>query len=711
MSSKSSTSLLLATLAGIILGGLFGYYLPDVMLSLSFVGQLFVNALRIVAIPVIIAGIVVGVAALANIGRVNRAVGRTLLYFIATGAIAVVIGFVLVELIQPGAGISTADAVMPVEINRVTSVSIQQLLSSILPENLMAATGQGQFLGLIIFSLFFGGALIVLGQKGTAVVDFFRVVNDVALRLVHLLMYVAPIGLLSLVATAVAQNVHSARPILSSVGMFSLTIIAGFVVHGLIVLPLALKILGNRPFWGYLSGTAPALATAFGTASPAATLPVTYDCVTEKCKVDNRAGALTLPLGAMINMNGTGMYLVIAAFFCAQAFGIELSLIQIAVAVLVAFLLSLGATLVPGMSLMVLAVVLFSANFPAEAYAGIGLVLVVDWFFDRLRSVLNVWSDTVGAAVIGEIFEFKTARRVRPAMEERRPSKRTGGARRYDGKRVAKGKTRSDRGQQRSEREATSRKGDRSSRKKEGDGRGRKQERRPRQDLRRGPEPGRKEDKGKKSDFVLPPVPYHVLDSELKPKREPEADDKRRSRDRESERNGLSPETIERERAKVSAQLRELRRNEESVDSDAEATPTRVREDASRDSSGADGEERSAATFPRVDFSSDDDLAVTAAPATVSGDHLQDDLTGLSHESLPEREDSGNGTSSGGEEKEASEQPDANAAFGRSKSRRGPVPKSSREGDEEPQQKPEPSPEYSTENISFGRGKRKKPSS
>ena len=742
MSSKSSTSLLLATVAGIVLGGLLGYYLPDAMLSLSFIGQLFVNALRIVVIPLIIASIIVGVAAMADYRRVNRVVGKSLLYFLTTSAIAVIIGLVLVQLIKPGVGVNTTLAVAPAEVGQVTSVSFTQVLGSILPDNLFTATIQGQFLGLVLFSLFFGAVLISTGSKGKVIIDFFRSVNDVISKLVQLLLYVAPIGLLSLVATAVAQSqgANSTGGILGSVGLFSLTVLAGFIIHGVIILPLALKLLGNRPILGYLANTAPALTTAFGTASPAATLPVTYDCVVEKGKVDSRAGALTLPLGAMINMNGTALYLVIAAFFCAQAFQVELSIIQSITIVVFALLVSLGASMVPNVSLMLLGVVLYSADFPTAAYAGIGLVLVVDWFFDRMRATVNVWSDAVGAAVIGETFEFKTARRVAPQTSSRRsaPVRRDSSSRRSDSRKPSTTRQRPERKErperkvrpdrkertERKERPAAkdSRQNDkRNDRSRASSGRGKTQERRSRPDSRPKPTVERRS-KEQKSEYVLPPVPFHVLENELKPRKQPLRQAVKPETKHpvqatpDTEKVKLSQETIERERAKIAAQLAELKQKETVKPEDHDTIPVKTERIPSAEKVETAQEEKAETSFPKIDFFSDDDLAAAPTPSPNGAEAVKPVAEDSPSDDLSETPMSDSGAIATEEKPEPKPEPEKQkpVSFGRGKSRRTPHAKPSESSSEEKAVKADTAddkastPDHSTENVSFGRSKRKK---
>ncbi|MFQ5453801.1 MAG: dicarboxylate/amino acid:cation symporter, partial [Candidatus Zixiibacteriota bacterium] len=410
MKSKTSSLVFLSTITSVILGGIFGYYLPEIMLSVSFIGQLFINALRIVVIPVVVVSIIIGIAGMGDIKKINRSVGKTILYFISTSAVAVCIGLILVYLIHPGGNLIIEGAYIPPETMQLKSFSFSGMIASLLPENLFQASFGGQMLGLIIFSIFFGVVLANSGTKRKIVIDFLQVINTSLSKLVVLILIIAPIGLFSLIGTITARNFSSISNIAGNLFIFSLTLIIAFLIHTFIILPVALKIFTNHSPFTYLKNSIPAISTALGTASSIATLPVTYDCVVEKNKIDNRAGALTLPLGAAINMNGTALYLVVATIFIAQVFQISLSPIQIILILGASLLVSVGSSVIPHASVITLAIIFNIADFPIGAYAGIGLIVAVDWFFDRWRTAVNVWSDTVGAAVIGNTFDFKTVR-------------------------------------------------------------------------------------------------------------------------------------------------------------------------------------------------------------------------------------------------------------------------------------------------------------
>ncbi len=415
MTGKTTNTILILTLAGIILGAALGYYFPGVMLAIGVIGQLFVSALQLLVIPLIVAGIIAGIASLGEVRKLGRPLVTTLVYFVGTTALAVAIGLVLAVIIQPGQGVNPVRAILPQEAVGLKATSATDILLSFIPANLIKAVTEGQNIGIIVFSLFFGGVLATLGGRGKAVADFFRDVREVILKIVYLVLYAAPVGLCSVVGTIVAKNVDSLGELSGSLLYYSLALSAGLLIHTVVVLPLILKFIGQRSPLSYFGNMAPALSTALATGSSAVAFPVTYTGVVDRNRVDNRAGALALPLGMTMNLNGTAMYVTIAALFIAQVFGLSLSIMQIITIAAVSILVSLGAASFPYAGILMLLFVLRAAGFPQEAYAGIGLVIVMDWLFDRFRAVVNVWGDSVAAAVVGRMFEPRSLHKERPS--------------------------------------------------------------------------------------------------------------------------------------------------------------------------------------------------------------------------------------------------------------------------------------------------------
>ena len=405
MSTRTSNIILLGMVLGAVLGAFGGYYFGEVFIQIKFLGTLFLNALKMVVVPLIVASMIVGVTSLGDIRKLGRTTGKTLVYYLVTTSFAVIIGMILVNVIQPGSGINGVGSQVPEMVAQSKGTTFSDFIVGLIPENLISAAAQGSVLPLIIFSLIFGGVLTAIGQKGKPVIDFFVGLNTAIMKIVVLIIYFAPIGILAIIGSIVAENRGSLVEIVSGLGLYSLTVIVGLLIHAVIVLPLILKYFGRKKPFQYFLNMGQALATAFTTASSSATLPLTMEAVEEKNKVSPKASAFVLPLGATINMDGTALYEAVAAIFIAQAINFPLSIESQVIIFLTATLASIGAAAIPHAGLVTMVIVLSAIGLPLE---GIGFIFAVDWFLDRCRTTVNVWGDSVGAAVIGETAEIKT---------------------------------------------------------------------------------------------------------------------------------------------------------------------------------------------------------------------------------------------------------------------------------------------------------------
>lgn len=404
MTGRTGKIILINMVLGAILGAFGGFYAGDFFIKTDFIGKIFLNSLMMVVIPLIMASMIVGVTSLGDIRKLGRTSGKTLLYYLTTTGIAVFIGLVLVNIIQPGSGIERWQAEVPDMVKQSGTKSISDLILSLIPRNIFKSAADGDILPLIIFSLIFGAVLTAIGEKARTVIDFFEGVNLAFMKIVNLIIYFAPVGVMSLIGAIVAKNRETFDQLLAGLGMYSLTVIIGLTIHAVIVLPLILKFFGKRKPHQYAFNMGPALATAFTTASSSATLPITIECAVEKNNVDKRASSFVLPLGATINMDGTALYEAVAAMFIAQIHGIDLTVGQQVIVFLTATLASVGAAGIPHAGTVMMVMVLQAVNLPLE---GIGLIFAVDWFLDRCRTTVNVWGDSVGAAVIAETKEFR----------------------------------------------------------------------------------------------------------------------------------------------------------------------------------------------------------------------------------------------------------------------------------------------------------------
>ncbi len=420
MSNRTGQIILIGMLAGVVLGVLGGYFLGEQMLQIKFLGVIFLNALKLIVVPLIILSMIVGVTSLGDIRKLGRTAGKTLLYFLATTTIAVILGLILVNIIRPGVGAPMFSAAAPEIVRESGPMSLIDIVVSMVPENFFKAASEGQVLGLIIFALIFGGALTTLGSAAKGLIELLETMNRAIMKIVELIIYFAPIGVFALIGGIVAENRESLGQLTSGLGWYTLTVTAGLVIHGVIILPLILSIWGKRNPWKYLMNMGQVFATSFTTSSSSATLPVNMTAVIEKNKVDKRAGSFVLPLGATINMDGTALYEAVAAIFIAQMYGIDLTISQQLIIFITATLASIGAAGIPHAGTVTMVFVLSAVGLPIE---GIGLIWAVDWFLDRCRTTVNVWGDAVGAAVISETGEIKGGEavlpRISPAAEAR----------------------------------------------------------------------------------------------------------------------------------------------------------------------------------------------------------------------------------------------------------------------------------------------------
>jgi len=397
----SQQLLLLGIFLGLIAGGLVGFWLGPDAVMFKWLGDLFLRALKMIIVPLVVASMISGIASLGDVRKLGRTGLVTVVYYMMTTGLAVALGIILVNIIRPGVGVEHAAAI-PDVIRGKEHFSFLDVILGMVPENLFKAAANLDILPLIVFSLLFGGVLTTLGERGRPVIRFFDGVFEAIMKMVHLIMWFAPIGVFGLVAGRLGDvGGGSAFMVeLAKVGKYALTVIIGLLIHGLVVLPLVLSVLGRRKPWVYLRNMVEALTTAFSTASSSATLPVTFECVEEKNNVPKAASDLVLPLGATINMDGTALYEAVAAIFIAQSYGLHLGFGAQMIIFLTATLAAIGAAGIPEAGLVTMVLVLQSVGLPLE---GIGAILAVDWFLDRCRTTVNVWGDAVGAAVVAQL--------------------------------------------------------------------------------------------------------------------------------------------------------------------------------------------------------------------------------------------------------------------------------------------------------------------
>ena len=402
--------------AGIVLGVLAGLISGDTAelapgltfdSAYDYIGTLFLNALKMLIVPLIATSIISGVAGLGGPGTLGRLGGKTLLYYLTTSTIAILVGLTIVNLVQPGIlnGVPVRE-LLDFQANseevaaRVSGAQggVAEVFLRMFPPNIVKAAAEGQMLGLIMFCILFGYFVSRLAKaKSAPVTSFVQACFEAMMGVTRFVMRFAPIGVFGLVASVVADvGLGAARPLV----VFSITVLAALAVHFLVVMPLILIFVARvNPFRHYRA-MAPALLTAFSTSSSSATLPVTMRCVEDNAGVSGRTTGFVLPLGATVNMDGTALYECVAVIFIAQAFGVELSFgVQFTI-IVAALLTSIGVAGVPAASFVAIAVILGAVGLPVEA---IGVLFVFDRILDMSRTAVNVFSDSCGAVAIARL--------------------------------------------------------------------------------------------------------------------------------------------------------------------------------------------------------------------------------------------------------------------------------------------------------------------
>jgi proton glutamate symport protein len=406
---------------GLVLGVLFGLLSSSmgwndfVIDWIKPVGTVFVNLLKLIAMPLVVASLIVGVSSLSDVSKLSRLGGKTIGIYLATTVIAITIGLVTVNVLQPGSYLSTqkrdelksryaTEAASKTEkAEMVTEQGPLQPLVDMVPDNLFKALGDNtNMLQVVFFAVFFGIALILLPrEKTTYVRGFFEGVNEIILKLVDLIMGMAPYGVFALLASLIAEfagnNPADAIELLQALSVYSLTVIIGLCCMIFIIYPIMFKLFTKFSYVRFFKGIAPAQMLGFSTSSSSATLPVTMERVEEHLGVSDEVSSFVLPLGATINMDGTSLYQAVATVFIAQAFGTDLSLAQQLTIVITATLASIGSAGVPGAGMVMLVIVLESVGLDT---AGIALIVAVDRILDMLRTVVNITGDATVAVLV-----------------------------------------------------------------------------------------------------------------------------------------------------------------------------------------------------------------------------------------------------------------------------------------------------------------------
>jgi len=387
---------LIAMLLGALTGFVFG---EPAAAQLGWIGDLFMKLLRMIIVPLVLTSIISGVASVGDGGALGRLFSKTLGYYVLSSLLATSVALFMVNLIRPGVGANMTDTAQADLPALETPASPVDLLLDIVPENVVQAAASADMLALIFFSIVFGVAIATLPLKSrTTVIDLFEALFEAMMHLTSGIIRFLPIGVFALITRMVGTTgFESFRPL----ALYALTIFSGLTVHLFITLPVLLIVLGRISPRIHFANMRDPMLIAFSTSSSGATLPVTLSTVEKKVGVSNRVGSFVLPMGATVNMDGTAIFECAGALFIAQVLGFELTVLQQAIVMLTALLASIGAAAIPSAGLVVIFIVLEAIGLRGpEVNVIVGSMLAIDRPLDMYRTVVNVFSDSCGAAII-----------------------------------------------------------------------------------------------------------------------------------------------------------------------------------------------------------------------------------------------------------------------------------------------------------------------
>ncbi|MGA9293402.1 MAG: dicarboxylate/amino acid:cation symporter [Ignavibacteriaceae bacterium] len=388
-------------LIALVLAILFGLFFTGYVKYVTWIGDLFLRALKMIIVPLILTSIISGVANIGGASNLGKLGLKTLTYYLVTSLFAILVGLTMVNLIQPGVG---ADLGFQKNVQELGgSGDLGNILLRLVPTNIFDALARADMLAIIFFAILSGYFITKINDEyKNPLINLVNAGFEVMMKLTSFIIKFTPIGIFGIVAGVVAEQAGDRAALLGIVqrlGLYMSTVLLGLIFHAFITLPLILRFYGKVNPWLHFKAMTTPLLTAFSTSSSSATLPLTLEAVEDEVGVSNKITSFVLPLGATVNMDGTALYEFVAAIFIAQAYGIHLGFVQQFVVVFTALLASIGAAGIPMAGLVMITVVLSSVGLPLE---GVGLILAVDRILDMCRTTVNVWSDSCGAAVIAK---------------------------------------------------------------------------------------------------------------------------------------------------------------------------------------------------------------------------------------------------------------------------------------------------------------------
>lgn len=396
---KLATKIIIGLVIGAIVGLVLNLTSPNLFDTLnSFLftplGKIFLNLINMLVVPIVFFSITLGVAGLGDPKKLGRIGAKTISYFLCTTAVAITIGLILASIIQPGS-IGEYDT-SNVEYEAGEAPSVSETLLNIIPTNPIQALAEGNMLQIIAFSIFVGLGITMLGKKADTLLRVIEQGNELMMYLVNLVMKFAPYGTFGLIATAVGSQGYDA---IKAMGLYMIVVVLALIVHAIVTYGSTIALFAKQNPFRFFKNFAPAMSVAFSTSSSNATLPVSMETAQKRLGVPESISSFVQPLGATINMDGTAIMQGVATIFIAQVYGIELSITQLITVVLTAVLASIGTAGVPGVGLIMLAMVLDSVGLPV---AGIALIIGIDRLLDMTRTAVNISGDAACALIVAE---------------------------------------------------------------------------------------------------------------------------------------------------------------------------------------------------------------------------------------------------------------------------------------------------------------------
>ncbi|MCP4891063.1 MAG: dicarboxylate/amino acid:cation symporter [Planctomycetaceae bacterium] len=432
-SARQTIYICLAIVAAIVLA----IFLPTTAMKFHLGGEVFLNLLKMMVVPLVMSSVMCGILGMGDVRKLGKPGLYTILYYLSTTVLAVVVGLAVVNVIRPGVGTVDAETIAEIKggssetkdkvyaflaekvkvspsevadffgeeekVEPTITMILENLVKSLFTDNLFTAAVETSLLPLIVFSIIFAGMLTTLGENVQVLKTGIEQINHALMAFVMLLMKVAPFGIFCLVTARFgeAQAKGELGEVIEQTGWYMITVISGLGLHALVTLPILLWVFTRRNPYRFILQMSRAILTAFSTASSSATLPVTMECAESEAGVSERSTNFVLPLGATINMDGTALYEAAAAIFIAQVIGSDMIVMEQVTIALTATLAAIGAAGIPEAGLVTMLIVLNAVGLPVEYVA---LILSVDWLLDRFRTAVNAFGDACGAAIIDTTF-------------------------------------------------------------------------------------------------------------------------------------------------------------------------------------------------------------------------------------------------------------------------------------------------------------------